>query len=149
MRLITTEQVDLNLAATDRREAIASMSDLLVSTGAVTDVDGFLEDVHRRERQLATGLPGGVAIPHARSPHVSLPAVAFGRSATGIDWGASDGPATMVFLIAAPHGASTDHLAILAMLARRLTHKEFREQLTELDSGEAVADLIENALSRS
>lgn len=149
MTLITPAQVDLALDVTDRRQAIARLVDLLAAEGRITDVELFLADVHRREQQLTTGLPGGVAIPHARSEHVTEPSVAFGRMRRGVEWGAADGPATLGFLIAVPVGCATDHLAILAKLARRLTHQDFKDQLASLDSEEAVADLIEESLARS
>ena len=86
----------------------------MVEAGRVTDLDGFLADVAAREAQMPTGLDGGIGIPHCRSEHVTEPTLAFGRSADGIDFGAPDGPADLVFLIAAPAGADDDHLTILS-----------------------------------
>ncbi|STD09513.1 EIIABC-Fru [Dermatophilus congolensis] len=149
MRLITTEHVALDLVSQERRSAIASLTDLLASAGRVTDSAAFIADVEYRESQLATGLPGGVAIPHARSVAVTEPSVAFGRCVGGVDWGSVDGPADLIFLIAVPFGAPTDHLAILAKLARRLTHTDFRGQLRTFTDAAAVADLIQEALERS
>ncbi len=149
MKLITPELVVLGMPDTDRGSAIVTLAQLLQARDRLTDIEGFLADVRRREQQLATGLPGGVAIPHARSEHVSVPSVAFGRSSAGIDWGAEDGPARLVFLIAVPMGATTDHLAILAKLARRLTHHNFRGQLLTLDDPAAVADLLQESLNRA
>ena len=149
MRLITPELVLLGMAGDSRAEAISALADRLASQEPLIDNDGFLADVHKREGQLATGLPGGVAIPHARSAHVKVPSVAFGRSETGIDWGAEDGPARLIFLIAVPFGAPTDHLAILAKLARRLTHQSFRHQLSTLDTEGDVADLLQESLLRT
>ncbi len=149
MRLITPELVLLGLPATSRAEAISALGGCLDSQDRLVDLEGFLADVHTREGQLATGLPGGVAIPHARSAHVQVPSVAFGRSEAGIDWGAADGPARLLFLIAVPTGAPTDHLAILAKLARRLTHQSFRDQLATLEHPDDVADLLEESLLRA
>jgi fructose PTS system EIIA component len=73
-------------------------------------------DVRKREEQMPTSLPGGIGIPHARSgAHVTEPTLAFGRATQGIDWGAEDGPATLIFLIAAPESGGGDHLKILAV----------------------------------
>ena len=55
-----------------------------------------------REAQSATGLPGGIAIPHCRSPHVDTATIAFARLSPKVDFGAPDGPADLAFLIAAP-----------------------------------------------
>lgn len=149
MRLITPEQVLLGLSAENRADAISALAGCLDAQARLNDLGGFLDDVHKRESQLATGLPGGVAIPHARSTHVKVPSVVFARSQAGIDWGAEDGPAHLLFLIAVPFGAPTDHLAILAKLARRLTHQSFRQQLGTLEDPDAVADLLEESLLRA
>ncbi|MEW1761182.1 fructose-specific PTS transporter subunit EIIC [Streptomyces cyaneofuscatus] len=140
--LITAELVDLDLSATTKDAAARSLAERMVAAHRVTDLDGFLADVAAREAQMPTGLDGGIGIPHCRSEHVSAPTLAFGRSARGIDFGAADGPADLVFLIAAPAGADDDHLTILSGLARRLMDPEFTAALRAGDDPAAVAALI-------
>ena len=53
--------------------ATAELAGRLAADGRVTDLDGFLADVRKREEQMPTGLPGGIGIPHARSAHVTAP----------------------------------------------------------------------------
>ncbi len=127
--LITADLVDLDLSATTKDAAARSLAERMVAAHRVTDLDGFLADVAAREAQMPTGLDGGIGIPHCRSEHVSAPTLAFGRSAAGIDFGAADGPADLIFLIAAPAGADDDHLTILSGLARRLMDPEFTAAL--------------------
>jgi PTS system fructose-specific IIA component len=74
---------------------------------------------------------------------VTTPTLGFGRSATGVDFGAEDGPAHLIFLIAAPAGGDSDHMTILAALARRLVHESFRHALLEAAQPEAVVGLID------
>src|SRR5687767_8435608 len=100
--VITTDLVDLDLKAADRGEATRSLAERLVAAGRVTDLDGFLADVAAREAQMPTGIEGGVGIPHCRSAYVNEPSLAFGRVSGGVDFGAPDGPADLIFLIAAP-----------------------------------------------
>ncbi|MFC8592853.1 PTS fructose transporter subunit IIABC [Streptomyces atroolivaceus] len=138
--LITAELVDLDLSAETKSAAARSLAGRMVAAGRVTDLDGFLADVAAREAQMPTGLDGGIGIPHCRSEHVAAPTLAFGRSARGIDFGAADGPADLVFLIAAPAGADDDHLTILSSLARRLMDPGFTGALrAEGDPAAAAA----------
>ena len=67
MSLITEEQVVLDLTGADRHEATRRLGERLVASGRCTDLDTFLADVRKREETMATGLPGGIGIPHARS----------------------------------------------------------------------------------
>jgi len=140
--LITTELVDLDLAERDRREVVRSLAQRLVNAGRVTDLELFLADVEKREAQMATGLEGGIGIPHCRSAAVTAPTLAFGRSADGVDFGAPDGPAKLIFLIAAPEGGGAEHMTILAALARRLVRAEFKQTLSAATDPGQVASYV-------
>ncbi|MGW0077526.1 PTS fructose transporter subunit IIABC [Streptomyces cellulosae] len=137
---ITADLVDLDLSADTKEAAARALAERMVALGRVTDLEGFLADVAAREAQMPTGLDGGIGIPHCRSAHVTEPTLAFGRSATGVDFGAPDGPADLIFLIAAPAGADDAHLTLLSALARRLMNTEFTDALrAETDAGRAAA----------
>jgi len=140
--LITADLVAVDVVATDRDEVTRRLIDLLVAAGRVTDADGFHADVRAREAQMATGMPGGIGLPHARSAFVTVPSLAVAKVPAGVDFGAPDGPATLVFLIAAPAAGDSDHLQILAALARRLVHESFRTALLQAPDAGPVADII-------
>lgn len=140
--LITAELVDLDLSAETKEAAVRALAERMTAAGRVTDLDGLLADVAAREARMPTGLDGGIGIPHCRTAHVTEPTLAFGRSAGGIDFGAADGPADLVFLIAAPAGADTDHLAILSELARRLMDPAFAAALRAERNPAAAAAVI-------
>jgi len=142
--VITADFVDLKLDATDRQAASRSLAERLVAAGRVTDIDGFLKDIATRESQMPTGIEGGIGIPHCRSAHVTEPSLAFGRSANGVDFGAPDGPADLIFLIAAPEGGDASHMKILASLARKLIRQDFKSTLRSVgDPAEAAAFIRE------
>ncbi|MFC8124614.1 fructose-specific PTS transporter subunit EIIC [Streptomyces sp. NPDC057302] len=142
--MITAELVDLEIdrSAGTKEAAARALAERMVALGRVTDLEGFLADVAAREAQMPTGLDGGIGIPHCRSTHVTEPTLAFGRSADGIDFGAPDGPADLIFLIAAPAGADDAHLTILSSLARQLMDEEFTSALRSAADADTVTDLI-------
>ncbi|MFD7387866.1 fructose-specific PTS transporter subunit EIIC [Streptomyces sp. NPDC059852] len=140
--MITAELVDLDLTADTKEAAARALAERMVAQGRVTDLDGFLADVAAREAQMPTGLDGGIGIPHCRSAHVTEPTLAFGRSAAGVDFGAADGPADLIFLIAAPAGADDAHLTILSSLARQLMDSAFTDALRAARDAESAAALI-------
>ncbi|TXL86979.1 fructose-specific PTS transporter subunit EIIC [Streptomyces sp. IB2014 016-6] len=145
--MITADLVDLDLAAETKEAAARSLAERMVALGRVTDLEGFLADVAAREAQMPTGLDGGIGIPHCRSEHVTEPTLAFGRPAGGIDFGAPDGPADLIFLIAAPAGADDAHLTILSALARRLMDPDFTAALRAATDPAATASLISGETS--
>ncbi|MGO4678578.1 PTS fructose transporter subunit IIABC [Microbacterium sp. 2MCAF23] len=142
MALINEEQVVLDLTGADRHEATATLAARLVATGRCTDLDQFLADVRERESKMATGLPGGIGIPHARSAAITEPSLVFGRTRDGIDWGAKDGPARLVFLIAAPEGGGDAHMQMLPKLARALMRSEFRDALLAATTEAEVVAIV-------
>jgi PTS system fructose-specific IIC component len=142
MSLITEEQVVLDLSGADRHEATRRLGERLVASGRCTDLDAFLDDVRKREETMATGLPGGIGIPHARSAAITEPSLVFGRADDGIDWGAKDGPANLIFLIAAPEGGGEAHMQVLPKLARALMKKDFKAALATAASPAEVVRIV-------
>lgn len=139
--LITPDFVELELKATDKDAAARELAERLAAAGRVTDLEGFLLDIKKREEQMATGIEGGIGLPHCRSAHVAVPTLGFGRT-PGIDFGAPDGPARLIFLIAAPEGGDSTHLKILAALARRLVRQSFKDTLLQAQDPAEVASFI-------
>ena len=147
--VITADLVDLDLKATDRQSASRSLAERLVAQGRVTDIEGFLADIAKRESQMPTGLEGGIGIPHCRSAHVVEPSLAFGRASDGVDFGAPDGPADIIFLTAAPEGGDASHMKILASLARRLIRADFKQKLRSVQDPAEAAEFIRKEVAPS
>ena len=146
--LTTPDMVILELEATDKDDAATQLSERLFAAGRVSDLDGFLRHVNAREHQLATGLPGGIGLPHARSEFVARTSIAVGITKYGhaLDFGAADGPATVILLIATPASSFSDHLEVLATLARSLSKESFRESLRRAYDPDMIAELINSSL---
>ncbi|MDK1276181.1 MULTISPECIES: PTS sugar transporter subunit IIA [unclassified Arthrobacter] len=140
--------VILEMEAADRYDAAAQLAERLYRAGRITDLEGFLEQVRAREHQMATGLPGGIGLPHARSGYVKETSIAVGITRYGhsVDFGASDGPATVVLLIATPAASFSHHLEVLATLARSLFRPAFRDSLRRANDAEVISELINSSL---
>ncbi|MET3809568.1 PTS sugar transporter subunit IIA [Arthrobacter sp. UYEF3] len=146
--LTTPQMVILELDAEDKYDAAVQLAQRMYEAGRISDLDGFLRHVNAREHQMATGLPGGIGLPHARSESVARTSIAVGVTKYGraLDFGAADGPATVVLLIATPASSFSDHLEVLATLARSLSKESFRESLRRAYDPEVIAELINSSL---
>jgi PTS system fructose-specific IIC component len=141
--LIAPELVALDAdLGTDKHEVIRALAQRVADSGRATDLDALIADALAREEVSATGLPGGLAIPHCRTSGVDEPVVAFARLSPPVDFGAKDGPADLAFLIGAPAGGDATHLTILTKLARALARPEFSQTLREIDSAAQAAQTI-------
>ena len=142
-QMITEDLVRLDAdLGTDKHDVIRALARIVDDAGRATDVDQLAEDALAREATAATGLNGGIAIPHCRSAGVETPTLAFARLSPGVEFGAKDGPADLAFLIAAPAGGDASHLKLLAKLARALVKKEFTDSLRAATTPAQVVALV-------
>lgn len=137
--------LDVGLGA-DKSAVIRALAERVVAQGRATDAEALYADAWAREQKDETGLPGGIAIPHAKSAAVTEASLAFARLSPGVEFGADDGPADLVFLIAAPAGAAEAHLAVLSKLARSLMQDDFTSGLRAATTNEEVVAIVQNAI---
>lgn len=145
--LITADLVllDENLGDT-RFDVIAKLAEAVVKAGRAADFEQLYAAAEARESKTDTGIPGGIAIPHCRSAAVTEPTLAMARPNPAVSFGAKDGPADLIFFIAAPDGADQAHLKLLSALARSLMKKSFTASLREASSAEEIVALVNGAL---
>ena len=142
--LIIPELVRLDaLPGSSKKDVIEYLAEVVASAGRADTPEGLAGDAIAREETAPTGIPGGIAIPHCRSPHVLAPSLGFARLAEAVDFGAADEQAAdLVFMIAAPAGADDVHLQLLAKLARGLMNAEFTDALRKATTPEDVARIV-------
>ena len=139
--IFTEELVDLQVQGATKADVIASLAGLVAAAGRTSDVDALIADVMAREAIMPTGFEG-VAIPHARSAACTQASVVVGRRLDGIDFGADDGDAKLIFMIVAPADGDDAHLTILAALARRIIDEDFRAALLNANNAAEVIAVL-------
>ena len=145
--LIAPELVLLDENLGDSRfDVIERLAHTIVKAERANDFDQLYADAKARESKTDTGIPGGIAIPHCRSAAVTVPTLAMARPTPAVDFGAKDGPADLIFFIAAPDGADQAHLKLLSTLARSLMKKSFTASLREAKTPEEIVELVSGAL---
>src|SRR6478735_581753 len=141
-----TIALDVDLG-NDKEAVIGALAQRLADDGRTDDVEALRGAAMAREAQSATGLPGGIAIPHCRNSAVSAASLGFARLAPKVDFGAPDGPADLVFLIAAPEGAGAEHMKLLSSLARALVRPAFVGALRDAKSPAEIVTLVNDVLA--
>jgi len=137
--VLRPELMKFDMEATDKKQAIQELAQLMWNHGYVEDLQGLVDATMEREAEYSTGIGMGVGIPHAKSAVVKQPVVAFGKSSKGIEFDSFDGePVYLVFLIAVPEKSDKEHLNILSTLSRALMHEEVRDALMRATTPEEV-----------
>ena len=93
---------------------------------------------------MSTGFDNGVAIPHPRNPlpdTIGQSLIAFGKTLSGIPFGAPGRQLTDLFFLVLAKDAST-HLQVLARLGRLLQREGFVTELRYKESGTEAYNFI-------
>lgn len=138
--LMRAEFIAAALPAKTKASVLRQMAALAEKTGHVCDGHALLEGLEAREALCSTGLPGGLALLHCRSPESYLFEVGFvvlGRTVQQIPFGAPDGRATdLFFLLGCPDPRI--HLHTLARLCLMARKTDVLEQLREAPDADAM-----------
>ena len=146
--IIVTDAVIPELQADTRDGAIEELIQSLADSGAITkrSVKDALAGVLKRENQATTGIGKGIALPHAKLKNIKKVVGAIGRSATGLDFAALDSkPVYVVILLLSNPNDPDEHLQAMETIFKHVQRDIFRRFLRQSETGEAIADLIQEA----
>ena len=135
--ILHPDTCEVPLDAGTRPAVLQALIEVAGRTWQVWDPASILKAVKEREDVMSTGFDNGVAIPHPRNPlpdAVGQSILAFGRTLSGIPFGAPGRQMTDLFFLVLARDAST-HLQILARLGRLLQRAGFVEDLRHTESG--------------
>jgi len=142
--LMPLELIEVPLNARTKRSVLESLIEVAGRTWQIWEPATVLTAVQKREEAYPTAFENGVAIPHPRNPipdAVGEPLIAYGRTLSGIPFGAQNGALTDIFFLVICSDAST-HLSVLARLGRMLQLPEFVDQLREASTPQETRQII-------
>lgn len=145
--MTTTDLVDLHAQATDQSTVVDALVGRLDAAGRLRDADAVRTDLLAREAIGSTVIPGGVAIPHARTAGVDVASVAVLRLTAPVAWSEGAGPVDVVLGLFTPAGDSDGYLKLLASLTRAVVVGLPRD-LRRASTAAEVADLVQRAVAR-
>lgn len=144
--LLSEESIELQGAATGKKEALDQMVDLMAKSGKINDVETYRKGVYAREEESTTGIGEGIAIPHCKSNAVTKPGLAAMVIPEGVDFDALDGEkVNLIFLIAAPNTEDNVHLDVLSKLSVLLMDENFTGSLRNAKTVEEFLKVIDKA----
>lgn len=122
-----------------------------VAGDAGSSAQDILDALLERERLGSTALGGGVAVPHARLPHLDRMIGAVAQFDPALDFEAVDSqPVHLAFVLFAPEEAGSDHLRALAKIARFFRDKSVVAALKNAETADAMhAVLVEHQASHA
>ena len=144
-KLLSADQIILDMKSVDHWPAIVELVDHLIATGKLPAGlrEESLDALKIREDQVSTGIGSGVAIPHAFSDQIQDVVAVFGRSKEGIDFEALDNaPVHFVILFIVPRKDYQLHLRTLAAIAKLFTNSEMRRQFAAAQTRDEILAIL-------
>jgi len=142
-RVLDPRCVTASLKGSNKEEVIKELIGMLEAAGRTTDSTLLFSDVMEREGRMSTGMEHGIALPHARTTGVTLPAIAIGIHKEGVDFGTIDGtPGRIIALIASPADDEAPHMQVLASLGAVLGDDDTRRRLVGAATAEEVYTIL-------
>lgn len=135
--LLHPDTMQIPLEARTKRSALECLIEVAGRTWQVWQPAEILKAVQQREEVMPTAFGSGVAIPHPRNP---LPdaygqsLIAFGRTLSGIPFGAPSRQLTDLFFLVLCRDSRT-HLHVLSRLGRIIQLPGFLDELRSASDG--------------
>ena len=132
-----------NLNANAKDDVIDALARRLREHGYIASVDAFVDAVHEREKDGATGIGNHVAIPHGRSETVNKNGVAIAVLDREIEWESLDDTGAKVvvlFTVGASGDGANEHLRLLSLFARKMAKQEVIDALLKAGTIDEVID---------
>jgi mannitol/fructose-specific phosphotransferase system IIA component (Ntr-type) len=144
--LLSAERVKVPLDSRTKSDVLKELVELVTSGREDRDAGAILSSVREREMVLSTGVGGGVAIPHGKTPHIDQLVLAAGVAPEPIDFDALDGkPVRLFFLLVGPESASGAHVKALSRISRLLRRESLRTDLLVAGSAEDFLKMIRDS----
>ena len=146
VELLSADRIRVPLSARTKDAVLEELVEL-ASRGHDAKVrSAILAAVRERESVLSTGIGGGVAIPHGKTPVIDQLIVAAGITSTPVEFDALDGhPVELFFLLIGPESASGAHVKTLSRISRLLRREPLRAALRAAKSAEEFLGIVRSS----
>jgi len=143
--ILTEANIDINMPARDKTDAINKMIDLANNSGNVLDLEKIRNCVFDREKLVSTGVGKGFAIPHGKSDEIKDIVAAFATIGEPIDFDSIDGEKVKyIFLLVGKDSMLNTHIKLLSRISRLMNKDDFREKLSAAKSKAEILKLFKD-----
>jgi len=146
--VFTRKHIKLNLDLKDKDAYLRYIAKLSIELGIGKDEQGVYEGLVNREKEFATNLGDGIAIPHTKSDYIIKPAIIVLKPKKEVSWGddAEEGIRIIISILSLNEQGGNTHIELLASLARKLVDEEFKKTIVNSLDEEELFLMIEQAL---
>ena len=140
--LLDPSRIVLSVQSTKRTAALNEVARRLDGHPSVLNYAGFYQELLARDRLDTTCLGNEIALPHARTEHVSDLVLAIGRSPGGVVFEKGDQHVRLLFVLGTPKSNPMAYLQVVSTLCKIFKDPANREALLKADTPEAFAEVL-------
>ncbi|HEU4640985.1 MAG TPA: PTS sugar transporter subunit IIA [Gemmatimonadaceae bacterium] len=141
--LLSADRIKVPLDSRTKNDVLRELVELVANERHGGDTESILGSVREREQVLSTGIGGGVAIPHGKTPFVDQLVLAAGVAPAPIDFDALDErPVQLFFLLVGPESAAGAHVKALSRISRLLRREQLRADLIAAPSPDEFLRIV-------
>jgi mannitol/fructose-specific phosphotransferase system IIA component (Ntr-type) len=141
--IVLPEQIIIDMAGRTKEAIINELLDILAAQGKLLNRNTALKDLLEREQTMSTGIPNGIAIPHAKTSGVQEMSVALGIKKSGLDFdSAIDDKTRIIILALAPPEKAKSLYQFLLVITALLNNDTVRSELLTAKSPTEVIELL-------
>jgi len=137
--LLDPSRILLQVRSARRTTALNEVARLLDGHPAVTNYAGFYNELLARDRLDTTCLGNEIALPHARTEHVSDLVLAIGRSPAGVNFEKDNQTVRLLFVLGTPKNNPMAYLQVVSTLCKIFKDSAVREALLTAESPEVFS----------
>jgi mannitol/fructose-specific phosphotransferase system IIA component (Ntr-type) len=139
--ILLPENILLGMTAPSEEEAIRQLSESLRSDTRISDWQGFLRDLSKRQAAGKVNLQYGLALAHIRTAAVTKMLMAFWRLTDPLP--EQDRPLQFVVLIGIPRTVDAEYLRLVGTLMRVFREAKLRQKLLLAQNPAEIIQIFE------
>jgi len=140
--LLDPSRILLQVRSTRRTTALNEVARLLDGHPAVTNYAGLYNELLARDRLDTTCIGNEIALPHARTEHVSGLVLAIGRSPAGVNFEKDNQTVRLLFVLGTPKNNPMAYLQVVSTLCKIFKDPAVREALLTAETPEAFSAIL-------
>lgn len=145
---LPTDRIFLDVNVNTKEEALDYIAQKAEAEGVCHSAEALNAAFEDREKQGATGLQNGFAIPHATANCIKKPAIYLLKSTQPLAWKTVDNKnVTVVIALLLPTDSPTKHLTLLSKIAALLMQPNFCDTLKDTDDASKISCIMNKGLA--
>lgn len=140
--LLDPSRIVLSVQSSRRTVALNEVARLLEGHPLVTNYAGFYNELLARDRLDTTCLGNEIALPHARTEHVSDLVLAVGRSSAGVNFEKDNQTVRLLFVLGTPKTNPMGYLQVVSTLCKIFKDPANREALLAATTAESFVEVL-------